>query len=444
MRITNLSIRNYKSLKWFNFAPQDLTVVVGANAAGKSNFADCVDFISEVYRHGLEVAVGRKGGYENLAFRKIRRSKQPVSVSIVVEFSPEELRHYLRRWPRRKPPRLRVEHSFSFVARGYSIRADFEVTSEELVVSDWVDDGWSRLAAVHRKGHSYEVDTAELGAKDPSAQARLFDERFLSLADLHYFRDRRQLLPKTDLLISFVGRFIPGIYAFLRALEGIRVFQITPTKSREFGVPTPSPELDRSGANLPAVIDLMQKKHRAQWRRVVQAMRNVLPDLQAIDVDYTSGRTLGLFFREVGAGRAWSVDEVSDGTLQTLALLVAIFNPASTALVLEEPENSVHPWIIRHVLDACREASARKQIVITTHSPIVINAVRPDQVWVIWRSLGESHIARLTDVDMEFMPMWEHGEIPTFDYIDAGALPQALPPAPSEHDSEEEEGEPEE
>lgn len=126
------------------------------------------------------------------------------------------------------------------------------------------------------------------------------------------------------------------------------------------------------------------------------------------------------------------MEEVSDGTVQTLALLVAIFDPASTTLVIEEPENSIHPWIIRHVIDACREAAGQKQILITTHSPIVINAVRPDQVWVIWKSNGESQISRLPELDVQFLPMWQEGAIPTFEYLDTGALPQALPPPPTQ------------
>jgi len=100
-------------------------------------------------------------------------------------------------------------------------------------------------------------------------------------------------------------------------------------------------------------------------------------------------------------------------------------------LVIEEPENSVHPWIVRHILDACREASTSKQIILTTHSPIIINAVRPEEVWVIWRAKGESQLAPLTWLDPEFLGMWEDGAIPTFDYIDSGALPHAIPPEPS-------------
>ncbi len=137
-------------------------------------------------------------------------------------------------------------------------------------------------------------------------------------------------------------------------------------------------------------------------------------------------------------GKPWSVDEISDGTIQTLALLVAIFDPASEALVIEEPENSVHPWIIRHIIEACRAASKNKQIIITTHSPIVINSVKPEELWVLWRSNGETRLAQFSELDNDFLTMWQGGAISTFDYLDSGALYEAIPPAPSRYaDSEE-------
>jgi predicted ATPase len=432
MRITRLSIQNYKSLKTLGIRPGNLTVLVGANASGKSNFADCLDFISDVYRHGLELAVGRKGGYENIAFRRMRRSKSAITVDLCVEIASADLVALWAGPDGSEDLRIKIDHSFSFVARGSSIRAAFKVTNEIFTVSVAVGEDWQNVASVQRAGDKYDVYVHPdwEGGRVRGTPRRNTASIVFDFTDLQYFTDRAQSLPPTELLLASAGRFVPSMYSFIHLMSGIRVFQISPTKTREFGVPTPTPELERVGANLPAVIDMMRKHHRAEWRSIMQVMRNILPSLRSIDVDYTSSRTLGIFFNEDGFGRPWSVDEVSDGTVQTLALLVAIFDPASTALVIEEPENSVHPWIIRHVLSACRDASKRKQIFITTHSPIVMNAVRPEEVWVMWRSGGESHIAELTHLDREFLPMWQGGDISTFEYIDSGAITNALPPAP--------------
>jgi predicted ATPase len=430
MRITQLSIENYKSLRDITISPTQLNVIVGANAAGKSNLADCLDFISDVYQHGLEMAVGRKGGYENIAFRKTRRSRKPIKIGLSIEFTPSDLSSlgfdrvtYISGF--------KADHSFSFVARGFSIRAAFEVVQEDLVISLRYGDEWKTIANLKRTREGYTIDAGDNDEQRHNRVVNLgtIEDALIDLDALQYVLARTKLLP-TELILN-ATRLAPIFSVIQQAMTDIRIFQISPAQSRGFGVPTPTAELERQGGNLPAVIDLMQKRHPEVWTSVMQAMRAILPDLKSINVDYTPAKTLGLFFDEEGVGRPWGVEEVSDGTLQTLAILVAIFNPASTVLVIEEPENSVHPWIIRHILDACREASKSKQIILTTHSPIIINAVNPEEVWVIWRSKGESQLAQLASLDPEFLAMWQDGDIPTFEYIDSGALPHAIPPEPS-------------
>ena len=75
MKLTHLEIQAYRSLYEISFEPNDFTVVVGPNNAGKTNLADAFQFVGEVGRHGLEVAVSREGGFENLAFRRQRRTE---------------------------------------------------------------------------------------------------------------------------------------------------------------------------------------------------------------------------------------------------------------------------------------------------------------------------------------------------------------------------------
>ncbi|MCA1631431.1 MAG: AAA family ATPase [Acidobacteria bacterium] len=353
MRITDISIQNYKSFRSVKVSPKQVSILVGANASGKTNFADCLDFVSEVYRLGLEVAVARKGGYENIAFRKMRRSKRSVNIELCIELSVNDIKGTFRRNRELIRP-LQITHSFKFVARGYSIRAEFEVVQEKFIVSTLVEDKWVPTFELRRKGQKPEVVLL------PSVKSLDNDnalEQFMTkVLDINLIKEVVSAIPvsNTELLV-FVARFFPIFKVYVQATESIRVFQISPYKSREFGVPTPKPELDRYGGNLPAVVDLMQKKHKSEWKSVMEVMRNILPSLRTIDIDYTSSRTLGLYFNEEGIGRPWSVAEVSDGTIQTLALLVALFSPNSSVLVIEEPENSIHPWIIRHVLEACRE-----------------------------------------------------------------------------------------
>lgn len=430
MRLTNLTIDNYKSLKSVSIEPERLTLLVGANASGKSNFTDCLDFVSEVYRHGLEVAVSRKGGYDNIAFRKVRRSKSPIRISVCAELEGTEFPFRIYDSEDVSSHAFRIQHTFSFVAQSYSIDAEFSIVDEKIIVEVRQDKHWDHAVTVVRKQGDFDLDTDPKFREEGRQSPRSMLDRALDFGTLEYFKERGQRLSSTELLVNYMGIVTDVLFAFSHAAGGIRTFQISPGKSREFGVPTPRPELDRYGGNLPAVVDTMKKRNFDEWKLVMQVMRNVVPSLQDVKIDYTTTRRLGLFFKEKGFGRPWSVDEVSDGTIQTLALLVALFDTESTVLVIEEPENSVHPWIIRHIIDACAEASKRKQIIITTHSPIVMDAVKPEQMWVVWRSNGESHISKISGLDSDFLSMWREGHVSTFEYVDSGALDEAIPPAP--------------
>jgi hypothetical protein len=86
MGLVQLQIHNYKSLRSINLAPGPLTVLVGPNAGGKSNLADALEFVGDVYRSGLEFAVARHGGYENICYRHTRRSKSPICFEVRASF----------------------------------------------------------------------------------------------------------------------------------------------------------------------------------------------------------------------------------------------------------------------------------------------------------------------------------------------------------------------
>src|SRR5680860_883860 len=90
MQIEQIGIGSFRSLYSVSLSPRHFTVLVGANNAGKTNVAEAIDFLSDVHRHGLELAVSRKGGFDNVAQRRMRRTKKPLSFSVEVSASLSE------------------------------------------------------------------------------------------------------------------------------------------------------------------------------------------------------------------------------------------------------------------------------------------------------------------------------------------------------------------
>lgn len=427
MLIRYISIDRYKSLYDVKFDPEQLSVVAGPNNAGKSNIADALDFLAEVYRFDLNLALQRRGGFENVAYRRVRRTKQAVGFEISAVVDHESLSGAMRLSgvpPKRIADEYRIVHRFSFKAESQRLETGFRVVAENLAIFERRQSQERQLVYLQRYGDDLSIDVHNDDDGDHRSRARraatsitypFLDESF------HTFL-RRQARP--DRLLIEAYRLSPLLFHFVEQLAQIRVFQLTPLEARRSGTPTPGAGLERHGANLPTrVAELRRRSHL--WGNVLEAMRRVMPGLIDVELLYTPDRRMTLAFEEAGIGRPWSVEEVSDGTIQSLALFVAIVEAPGPLLLIEEPENSLHPWIVRVILDLCREARD-KQIVLTTHSPVLLNYVEPNNVFLVWQYEHHSNVARLTDIDPKAELTWNQGNA-IFDLLDTGLIPEAVP-----------------
>jgi predicted ATPase len=238
-----------------------------------------------------------------------------------------------------------------------------------------------------------------------------------------------RLIPLTEGLSPTQLWLLTGGYLaryLARTLGNTRLYKLNPLECRRPGVMTPNPDLDRYGNNLPGLVAYMQRNHHKAWAATLQAMRDIVPGLEDIRIAFTQDRRLALQFVEKGVGRPWTSEEVSDGTIQSLALFAVLHDPRISLVLIEEPENSVHPWIVRAFVDACR-AAKDKQIIITSHSPALIGYLKPDEVTVVWRTQGRTKLQRLVDIEPEAYTMWSSGELTPFDILDSGWIRQSVP-----------------
>lgn len=424
MFLAQLSIRNYKSLRDISFSPSPITALVGPNAAGKSNIGLAINFLSEIYSHGLELAVSRNGGYENIAYRKQRRSKAPIEFEVVFEIDGGDrrlttllLRQNLRKY------RIRFTHKFSFVAKGTGIKAAFNVHEELFSAVALHKDEEEKsdslnLVKLARKDNKYNIQADENALRP--GQSVLFKQGARELSSI---TGEQELLTSRSTPIGL----LPLARDFAAILSQFRTYQISTNQSRDGGFPSPNPVLTSSGENLPALADWVKKKHPSQWEIVMSAMKDILPHLRDISVEYLSNKALGLFFSEEGFGRPWRADEVSDGTILSLAALLASVDPRSSLIFIDEPENSVHSWILRVLVNRFREVSKQKNVILTSHSPVLINMLTPDEIWVVYRTNGETQLRRLIDFDQSISESWKSGNYQLSEFLDSGAVSQAVP-----------------
>lgn len=430
MRIESIHIEAYRSLYDVELSPGPLTVLVGPNNSGKSNLVEALDFLGDVHRHGVEVAVTRKGGFENIAHRRMRRTKRPIAFDVSATLSRQEI--FARRRPRRatiatreSPPEpdVRIRHRFEISSTTGRLGADFVISSEVLDIWD-----------LHRPLKDARPTLTVTRSKDDEVSFRLPRRRRMDGPGLSdwYPLDQKDyqrfiqtgLTPTSSILTALSIQ--DYISAFAAGLTGTRLYQLAPIECRRPGVSTPNADLELHGGNLPALVAFMKQNHSREWREILQAMRRIVPGLSDVETDFTHDRRLTLKFAEEGVGRPWTSEDVSDGTIQSLALFAALFDPRSALALIEEPENSVHPWIVRNFVDVCREVHD-KQIFITTHSPALLEYLSPEEVSLVWRQDGRTHVEPLTSVDPDAVAAWEQGRSTVYELLDSGLLPMAIP-----------------
>jgi predicted ATPase len=152
--------------------------------------------------------------------------------------------------------------------------------------------------------------------------------------------------------------------------------------------------------------------------RVLQALRKLYDGIEDYDVQIEGG-TVQVFFQERGI--TVPATRLSDGTLRYLCLLAILCHPNPPPLVcIEEPELGLHPDIIPTIAELLREASSRCQLIVTTHSDILVDAMTdtPEVLLVCEKREGATHLQRLSRTDVQVWldryrlgELWTKGEI---------------------------------
>ena len=431
LRIEKIEIESYRSLYNVTIEPRSFNVLVGPNNSGKSNLVEAIDFLADVHRYGVAVAIVRKGGFDNIAYRRVRRTKRPISFTVDAMLSKDEAQRGLAFRPDTElvvvndpswRPYYRLQHRFEITAQDARIGTGFIVSYEHLVISRVSSRGRAtrELARVTRNAESLDF-----GQLPESERVQQVHTPTYPLGDPGFRKFAQANLRQNETVLNSL-QFNALVDRFTSIIKATRIYQLAPIECRRPGVSTPDADIDIHGQNLPALIEYIREHHAEAWALIMDAMRAIIPGLTNVDTSFTHDRRLYLRFHEEGAGRPWTSEDVSDGTIQSLALFTALFDPRSQMVLIEEPENSVHPWIVRAFVDACR-AVPSKQVLITSHSPALLSQLKPSEVSLAWRNDGRTFVEPLTTQDPQAEALWLKGEGNVYDLLNSGLIIEAVP-----------------
>ena len=172
------------------------------------------------------------------------------------------------------------------------------------------------------------------------------------------------------------GAFVAGWY----------LSYLTADNTRGVAEAGPQERLSTTGDNLPNVIQYLKEQHEPRLREVLDKLTRRVPRLEKVEADVMPDGRLLLQIKDAPFTKPVMAKFASDGTLKMLAYLTLLHDPEPPLLIgIEEPENQLHPRLLPELAEECRAASAVSQLMVTTHSPFFVNALRPKEVWVLYR-----------------------------------------------------------
>lgn len=175
-----------------------------------------------------------------------------------------------------------------------------------------------------------------------------------------------------------------------------------------------------NGANLAMVLQALRVEQPDSFQRIVREIRAIHSAIVAIEPRAIANR-MTIFFREKGLDGIVPSTRMSDGTLRYLCLLTILCHPDPPPLIcIEEPEIGLHPDILPDVARLLVEASSRTQLIITTHSDVLVSALtdEPESVLVFGRDASGTHVQRVELGKVQSLledhtlgELWRMGEI---------------------------------
>ena len=366
-RIESLRVENFRALRRVELDHlTPMTVLLGPNGSGKSTVFDVFNFLSECFQFGLRHAWDRRGRGKELKTRGAEGS-------IVYQLKYRE---------RPKDPIITYHLAIDEGAKGPE------------VVEEWLR--WKRGSngkpfrfLEFRRGVGRAVSGELPDAEDLRKDTTLRSPDLIAVNTLGQLAEHPR--------VAALREFITDWYVSYLSIDQTR-------NQPEAG---PQERLSKGGDNLPNVIQYLKEQHPERLEQIFSVLRQRIPRLERVEAEPMPDGRLLLQIKDAPFEQPMLSKFASDGTLKMLAYLTVLYDPEPPRFIgIEEPENFLHPRLLPELAEECRAAAERSQLLITSHSPFLINAMRAEEVRVLYRDeQGFTQAVRACDIQgiPEFM-----------------------------------------
>lgn len=397
--LKSMRLSNFKSISNEPVSLGNLNVLIGANAAGKSNFVDGLRFIYSALNDGLSSAIGRRFGWDNVLTRGKDRTDK-ITAEIICDFKEPK-----REFKVGKKTYIPVGCEYKLELGYYAGRT---YLNSETLKARLVQNGIEITEGFDRKRRKVQIQSP-MG----------IGERQRSIAVPRHLEDK---------LFLQGGFFGLGSFLLSDFITGWRFYDLDVKAARRSCLDEGQPILLDDGHNLAVILDRLRRdsSSRAIRDRILKLISVLIPGFEQWRPARQYDGSLGYKIYEKGMTKGLLPEMVSDGTIRLLSILLALlYQPTKAALIcLDEPERYLHPQVLKPLVEIMREVSERTQLIVTTHSAELVKWLKPSEVLMVDKINNVTHIVQAQDISMvdKFLEEFSLDELWLGGYLKGGKI----------------------
>jgi predicted ATPase len=411
MSIKRIRISNFKSFDELDVTLGNHNILIGANASGKSNFLQIFRFLGDITNHGLKNAISLQGGVEYLRNTNLGSSK---NLSLEVIYAPKP---GTMNW--QVPVQINGQDQTKLIAR-YFYEAIYKFTLEFTKDNTGfrvVEDKLTRKLKFCKPEHlqkmlnKEKVEEVGSGVMVFTHVEQHLEYEFIPEAVPPGTQDLVSRLSDIPALLNMIKNISPQTlfletpdFAILDPFEdffrSIPICDLDPRLPKKAISLTGKVDLEEDGSNLAIVLKNITEDEE-QKRRFFNLVNYLLPFINDLRIEKFADKFIIPALQEEYAQNLYlPASFISDGTINIVALIIALYFDKKPFIMLEEPDRNIHPFLISKVVQMLEEASTQKQILATTHNPEMVKHAKLDNILLASRDkTGFSTITRPSEKD---------------------------------------------
>jgi predicted ATPase len=388
MIINKIKLVNFKNFDTVEVSLNQMNVIVGANASGKSNFIQALKFLRDIKDFGIENAISLQGGIEYFKNIQIGNNK-PTTISIEFLYPQGyDYQHFTDY----------NQYILNIVKTIFTLEVTMTKNTffiKEQIVCDTELRYQDREAFIYR--HTQEMPfldnlrfvlnleknkiklTHPIKGKYivylPNGTTHAINKKFLTLFP-DTFLEYSATVQKS--LLEQLPSFLP--------IDKLGIYDFDLKKAKSSTPITGKADLEENGENLAIVLRTILKD-KEKSRIFSNLMKDMLPFIKQLDTDKFYDNSLLFKVKEIYNHNTFIPSALlSDGTISVTAIMVALFFQNKSLAIFEEPEHGLHPALIAQLMQLFYSAAEKKQIIVTTHNPEVLKHTRLEDLLLVSRN----------------------------------------------------------